>query len=132
MYEKDRTRSPRTIIKSSSGTVFSTSVPELHSVVRTEQLVSLDCPLFGRIWLVKGVSRIAVRSTLHKAYEIKYPTARETRSVVGRCPRSKSAVFIGLSAGIHELCKGGGFDATGNRSGKIVGRLWGHTCFSKS
>lgn len=35
--------------------------------------------------------------------EVKYPTSREEGTVGVRCTRSKSAVFTGFAAGIHEI-----------------------------
>lgn len=38
-----------------------------------------------------------------KLCEVKYPTSREEGTVGVRCTRSKSAVFTGFAAGIHEI-----------------------------
>ena len=51
----------------------------------------------------QGQSRLAVRSALYRACEVKYPTSREEGTVGVRCTRSKSAVFTGFAAGIHEI-----------------------------
>ena len=51
----------------------------------------------------QGRSRAAVRSTLYKACEVKYPTSREERAVGVRCTRTRSAVFTGFVVGVHEL-----------------------------
>ena len=55
----------------------------------------------------QGQSRLAVRSALYRACEVKYPTSREEGTVGVRCTRSKSAVFTGFAAGIHEISEGG-------------------------
>ena len=55
----------------------------------------------------QGRCRVAVRSTLYKACEVKYSTYREEGTVGVRCTRTESTVFTGFSVGIHELLNGG-------------------------
>lgn len=55
----------------------------------------------------QGRCRVAVRSTLYKACEVKYSTYREEGTVGVRCTRTESTVFTGFSVGIHELFYGG-------------------------